>query len=180
LIVALALGSIVMAGLTMLGMPMIQGQAKALNVMRSQGDAMMAQKALGLSLRESSQVDIPPYPGTTSALSGCVNFDAALGGVINPAQPIRAFYFCEQNGDLHYYQAGTCPITPPASCAAGGAVLAKHVSGLSFVRVAGRRNVVEFHYTVTYSGGVQVTNATSINGLVSFQSASEARASAAD
>lgn len=182
LIIAIALSSAAMLALTAVFMPMVRTQLQSMNDLRSQGDAMSAHKGLIQSLRDASEIYSPLEDAGSNVLSGCVNYDTALGGRIDDGQQVKAFYYCVANGKLYYHTvspAGSpCKMTV-SNCASGFKfVLAGNVSPVSgqayFVRPKDRRGVVEVRYQVAYGTATQQTaSLTTVDAAVSFQSPSE-------
>ncbi|MBI4060397.1 MAG: prepilin-type N-terminal cleavage/methylation domain-containing protein [Elusimicrobia bacterium] len=153
-VVALALASTVFLAVTALFSPMIRTQVKAMNGLYSQGEALIALKAMNRSIARASEIHIPAAAEAGDVLSGCINYDSTRGSAIDAAQATRMFYYCLEGGNLYRYSVDSlpCPMPPPAACAAGGTLIGRNVScaGDCFTRRSGIRNVVRLNFTSVF------------------------------
>lgn len=163
LIIALSLGTMVLAaGLNLLSMS-ASSQVRAMRQTRLQGDAFLAWRAVEVELRQATAILSPGSVGAQSdVLTGCDNYDAGLGA-LDPAAPVTGFMFCESAGSLYFYRLSTCPpIFPPACGSSGGTVVAGDVSRLASVPAYFSRpapGLVRFGYQTAASGQSQPVDA---------------------
>jgi len=159
LMIALSLGTMVLAaGLNLMTM-CVSSQVQATRQTRLQGDAFLAWRAVEVELRQSTAILSPASVGAQSGvLTGCGNYDAAVGA-LDPAAPVEGFMFCESAGSLYFYRLSTCPpIISPACGSSGGTVAAAGVSHLSSAPAYFSRpspGLVRFAYQTSASGQSQ-------------------------
>ncbi len=158
LIVATALGTLVLtAGLNLLGMG-VRSQVYSTRQASIQGDAFLAWRAVEVELRQATAVFTPARVGAAAdVLTGCDNYDANVGA-LNPAAPVSGFMFCEAGGSVYFYRftPTTCPMIALPTCGVGGTVVAWSVSHLPGAATYFSRpspGLVRFAYQTTVPSG---------------------------
>ncbi|MDE2509757.1 MAG: prepilin-type N-terminal cleavage/methylation domain-containing protein [Elusimicrobia bacterium] len=118
LIMAMALGSLVIIGLSNLMVPLTRAQVYATRGLTAQMNAVAAQTAAERALREATWIGTPAAPGLPSdRLEGCANAVVDPGTdpvAMDPTRPMRWFAFCSQDGVVYEHAGDGCP--PRYSC----------------------------------------------------------------
>ena len=164
LMVAVSLGTMVMAtGIDLLTMS-VSNQVYATRQTRLQGDAFLAWRAVEVQLRQSTSILSPASVGATSdVLTGCGNYDSNLGA-LDPAAPVTGFMFCESGGNAYFYSFSptACPMAVPICGSSGGTVVAggvSHLPGVSTYFSRPAPGLVRFSYQTSASGQSQPVDA---------------------
>lgn len=120
LMLSLALGSIVLIGLSNLMVPLTRAQILAARGQTTQLSLVSAQTAVERALRQATWLRAPSAPGLASEkLEGCENAAPADGSKFAPidaSRPMRWFAFCSQDGVLYDHGGEGCP--PLYACGA--------------------------------------------------------------
>lgn len=175
MVIAVALGLIVMAaGIDILSFG-VRNQIDSTRLMRLQGDAFLAWRAVEVEVRQATEILSPANVGAASdTLTGCGNADVRTGA-LDPALPVTGFMFCERAGKVYYYRfsPATCPMASLPACAArGGLVVAdkvSHLPGASSYYTRPAPGQVRIAYQTAASGQSQEVDVT-----VAFNAASGA------
>lgn len=113
LMLSLALGAIVLAGLSSLMVPLTRTQILAARGQTTQLSLVSAQTAVERSLRQATWLRAPSAPGLASeTLEGCENAAPAEGlkfAPIDETRPMRWFAYCSQDGILYDHGGDGCP-----------------------------------------------------------------------
>lgn len=113
LVLSLALGAVVLVGLSKLMVPLTRAQILAARGQTTQLSLVSAQKAVERAVRQATWLGAPSAPGLPSErLEGCENaapVDAARFAPIDPSRPMRWFGFCYQDGVLYDHGGDGCP-----------------------------------------------------------------------
>ncbi|MFI5344810.1 MAG: type II secretion system protein J [Elusimicrobiota bacterium] len=172
-ILSMALGSIVLIGLSNLMVPLTQAQVYAARGQTAQMYAVAAQSATERALRQASWVRVPSAPGLPSnLLEGCQNAAVAADQTatpLDPAQPMRWFAFCSQDGVIYAHAGDGCPARyvcglAPLGSFGGGSLTAGATA--QFTRSSPYDSVVEIDLAFD-SAGV----ASHVQSAVSFSAA---------
>lgn len=149
-IISMALGSIVLVGLSNLMLPLVKSQIAAMRGQTAQLALVSAQSAVERSLRQASYVRAPSAPGLPSdKLEGCENAFVEAGkdpAAIDPARPMRWFAYCTQDNMMYAHAGDGCP--PQYACGLapyatfGGGSLTSGATA-QFTRASGLTTVVE-------------------------------------
>jgi prepilin-type N-terminal cleavage/methylation domain-containing protein len=158
-IISMALGSIVLIGLSNLLVPLTQAQLFAARGQTAQLNAVSAESATERALRQASYVASPATPGLPSdRLEGCQNALVTPGqaaAAIDPAQPMRWFAFCSRGGLVYAHAGDGCP--PHYTCGEaplgtfGGGSLTSGAT-VQFTRSSAYDSVVEIDLTFDSAG----------------------------
>lgn len=155
---AMALASIVMLGLSYVMLPLARAELLARG-QTSQLNLAAALKTADREIRQASWLLTPSLPGIPNdRLEGCQNATPPLGAApsapIDPGQPMSWFALCPLKGRLYYHTGGGCP--PSYDCGLGpasefGGGPASQVQA-SFTRASPFTTVVEISLNMTSDG----------------------------
>lgn len=113
LVLSMALGAIVLIGLSKLMVPLTRAQILAARGQTTQLSAVAAESATERAVRQATWVRVPDAPGIPSErLEGCENARVEVGSdpvPIDPSRPMRWFAFCSQGGVLYDHGGAGCP-----------------------------------------------------------------------
>lgn len=114
LLIATALGCLVLVGVSNLAAPLARGHVLALRSQTAQMNAAAALSWAESRVRESTWIGSPPASGGASGkLEGCVNGVPGEGGLepapVDPARPVRWYALCSKNNRLYRHEGDSCP-----------------------------------------------------------------------
>lgn len=123
LVLATALGALVLIALTNLAEPLARAQARTTREQTAQAGVGAAMLWTNRALREASWIGSPRASGGASdRLEGCRNAAPSPDGAgvaLDPVRPARWFALCVKDGRLYRHEGDGCP--PAYSCGAGAA-----------------------------------------------------------
>ena len=156
LVLSLALGSIVLIGLSNLMVPLTRAQILASRGQTAQLALVSAQSATERALRQATWLRSPSIPGLAAdRLEGCENAQVEPGANPTPvdsSRPMRWFAFCAQDGVVYDHAGEGCPPRylcglKPLGSFGGGSLTAG--ATIQFTRASAYSTVVEVDLAFT-------------------------------